>query len=1792
MRYTHKLILIVVSLWTESLFAQSVATFDQPIPDNRLTQFFDYVSGVSDSFLGVNGQGVCGVKIRFSHNHLSDLKIKLVSPGGQEITFIGNPGPGYNTQGSSWNVSFVRCSGIAAPDIGLAPFWENSGNWQKNTNYSGVYFPVENNCLESFNSGPANGLWNIQILDAEALDTGKIISASIIFCNPTGGQCSACYKKSGVWKDTTINVCAGNPGLNISVRPTFPDGGNGPGTGYKYVVGNSSNKIIALLNVPDLRLFPPGKYTIYGFAYDVNHSQFLPKADSTVDLLTWVNLYKDKNPKLCGDVTLNKITVNIFPVSQIDTITKFICMGHPVHIEDSTIVTPGVYTFFLKNEFGCDSTITYNFLPVDFSLQINSDGLLSCTHKLVKLKVNSLYIPPTTKFNWFTLDGQILGPKNLDSVNVNLPAIYFLELSGLGCVDTLSFYLDKDSTLPDIFVDNIVLDCNTPQNYFHASSSSSLVYFQWIGPNGYTSDLSDPLISVPGMYEVTAFLPGGCSVSKKVEAIGNFTLPDFNIMNVIKDCEVDTAVLSITDFPSGTVFAWQFPLGNSATGNSVSSNQNGDFLITAQGLNGCTITHTARVTFEHESPLLDVWDSELNCTHPTLLPPARLEGVFDSIAIVWPDGFVSNKADTMLDIPGTYQITLSNDSKCIAVKSFTLNNDFRSPIISINPTSFRCTTDSLRIACTITPLNANIFWTGPNQFTSSQIRPWVYEYGWYYVTAVMPNGCESVDSIYIGKQFNSPSFELNSDTITCLKSNVVLKAQVSSPNSFTIRWSGPGGFTSSSNPVTVNVPGKYWVNVRGNNGCFTNRSTLVYDFTHPPKPVIFQDSISCKQDFALVAIQNDSLFKFIKFITPGSDTLVPNLPFQTALQDTFRIILEDHYGCVQDTFVHIAIDDDVPKFALDSFHLTCKKPVVKLSIKGGSNFESVRWHFPDGTDKEAVSIDTRIAGQYSVVISNKNGCQSTAYFTIPIDTVKPKLILRDSFLTCRNPILTMQYFMNAVNPKAQWKGPFSFSSKLLYPEAKDTGIYTLTITDQYGCSALDSMHIGQGSRVPELTVANDTIRCSNRQPIIRPQTNASLPIFTWTLPDSTQINSDVLYINKVGQYWVEVIDSNLCIAKDSFFIYADTIGPVINVLSHYTINCKDSLLAIKLDTLGANQFRWKNINDTLTKYSSLIGINRPGTYSVYVQGNNGCISQDTFLVNGDFVPPKLDITSGDLNCIYNKVTLTASAQIPGAIYVWDIYGQTVMDSVYTVDTAGLYSVKVISPNGCTSDSIVEVKLDTIVPHVEVLDGSLSCDSSNYTIRSSVSNEGGVYGWFGPNNFYSDDISPVAMDTGVYYLFYNAPNGCLTVDTFTIDDNPQHPMISLRPDTLTCRDSVLLLAAVSDMHIESYDWTGPGNFASLDIVAQVMQSGLYHLTVTGDNGCPTIDSVSIAIDTIHPVSDYISNDSIFCNHRKIKLTSVLSPIGENYSYQWTSADGKILSDPDLAYIWIDDIGTYALHTMNLKNGCVTSFEKLISEKPNPLKSIDADVTPAFCEGINNGSIQITGTPFSSGIMLYSIYLDVFSDNTFYNKLRPGNYIITGIDTTGCEVSDTFHITVADDLKLELGNDTIIRLGDPVMIQANLVPDSPALAEIIWTPNLTNCVDCLSFTDYPIQSTRYSVFITTAKGCKYSDSKMVAVQSENSVFVPNTFTPDENGMNDRVLVSISPAVNQILDFVIYDRWGNQVYGIHNVYDPPSNVETWDGQFLSRPASPGVFVYMLRYKMEDGKVFIKKGDLTLLR
>lgn len=168
---------------------------------------------------------------------------------------------------------------------------------------------------------------------------------------------------------------------------------------------------------------------------------------------------------------------------------------------------------------------------------------------------------------------------------------------------------------------------------------------------------------------------------------------------------------------------------------------------------------------------------------------------------------------------------------------------------------------------------------------------------------------------------------------------------------------------------------------------------------------------------------------------------------------------------------------------------------------------------------------------------------------------------------------------------------------------------------------------------------------------------------------------------------------------------------------------------------------------------------------------------------------------------------------------------------------------------------------------------------------------------------------------------------------------------------------------------------------------------------------------------------------------------------------------------------------------------------------------------------------------------------------------------------------------------------LRIGESIQLMSSVRFSSEYT--LSWHPSDgLNCNDCLSPVLAPSESGIYKVVATDIpSGCKDSIAVKVDVSECNKVFVPNAFSPNFDGINDRFDLFTSGCFTRLVAWRIFDRWGDLVYDL-NDQSLEDDIVGWDGQINGQPAAEGVYGYRLILAYNNGTQKEFRGTVMLLR
>ncbi len=355
--------------------------------------------------------------------------------------------------------------------------------------------------------------------------------------------------------------------------------------------------------------------------------------------------------------------------------------------------------------------------------------------------------------------------------------------------------------------------------------------------------------------------------------------------------------------------------------------------------------------------------------------------------------------------------------------------------------------------------------------------------------------------------------------------------------------------------------------------------------------------------------------------------------------------------------------------------------------------------------------------------------------------------------------------------------------------------------------------------------------------------------------------------------------------------------------------------------------------------------------------------------------------------------------------------------------------------------------------------------------------------------------------------------------------------------------------------------------------EIFKSGMYADTLTAFSGC----------DSIHIIDLFVSEETIieingvlpYCEEEELILS-----VGDYETYLWS--DGSSNSN-----LLVNEQGSYSVSVTDLE-GCISIGNV---EVPEPsIITVELDTNSPTCLDENFGSLEII-TPLGAGSNYTYTLLNeeqIVTDN--YQELEPGFYDLQIEDENGCTRIDNFEIGASFELEVEILSEEIIILGDSTILYA--VTNTDSLSSIQWTPSTDlSCDDCLNPFASPSVNTTYTLLVSTAEGCIDSITYTLKVDNNVNIYIPDVFSPNEDGINEYFYIHTNPSVEKIESLKIFDRWGNQVF-INENFLPNLELEGWNGKFRSKRMNPGVYVFAAEILLKNGTRVFEKGDLLLIR
>jgi gliding motility-associated-like protein len=620
-------------------------------------------------------------------------------------------------------------------------------------------------------------------------------------------------------------------------------------------------------------------------------------------------------------------------------------------------------------------------------------------------------------------------------------------------------------------------------------------------------------------------------------------------------------------------------------------------------------------------------------------------------------------------------------------------------------------------------------------------------------------------------------------------------------------------------------------------------------------------------------------------------------------------------------------------------------------------------------------------------------------------------------------------------------------------------------------------------------------------------------------------------------------------------------------------------------------FLWST-NETTAQIDNLIG---GDNYCVTITDNFGC-EIDTCFEQAFQLEILPTVTQVDLDCNGDgdgAISIQAIGGQPPYSFDWvntttaqigsgNIPGVNIIENITNLD-GGLYSITLT--DGMT-DTIFQI--DLIEPEeitFNVLNqNDISCfDACDGFLAIEAVGGTAPFSYFLDGNATPvlNNLAIAGLCAGNHEIEVVDANNCSATYDFSLSEPAEFIAdITVNNDVSCFGGSDASITATTNGNATAYLWNTLDNTPTITGLPQ----GMYTVTVTDDNGCKDTTSVTITqpatplavtIDEIQPVSCAGEDDGI--------LEAIPVGPGTIFTYTWSDFNNNQQNDDLFA-------GTYSVTVVN-ENGCDATADYTLTE-PDPLIVSIATQDLTCVGGPDSGAMEVEDVQGGEEPYLYSVDGAVFANDSLFESLSEGGYNLVVQDALGCEQIVPFQIFGAPELEIDLGDDLVIELGQTIELDAAAIGDN-----LVYTWILTDqdyqCAtsDCQSIFLTPTATTTVAVAVNdTTSLCVGADQILIQVANNRKIYIPNTFSPNFDGINDYFMVFAKQGVQRIARLDIFDRFGGQIYSRTNL-QPNDEQAGWDGTYRGKRVQTGVYVFFVEIEFIDGDVQLFKGDVLVV-
>ena len=927
-------------------------------------------------------------------------------------------------------------------------------------------------------------------------------------------------------------------------------------------------------------------------------------------------------------------------------------------------------------------------------------------------------------------------------------------------------------------------------------------------------------------------------------------------------------------------------------------------------------------------------------------------------------------------------------------------------------------------------------WWGPSGEllgTTDTLR--VVEPGSYLGVVEAVGGCRIGQRVVITQDLDAPqvSIDVGGDLGGDVAEVVLTASILGGRPPFDVRWfEASGERLGDGVRLVVDAPGSYRVAVEGANGCSASAMAEVVRIRDLQTAYAGPDvTLTCAQPEVMLEGSATGGYEpyVYRWTNEAGESIAGTATVVVAAPGTYTLTaIGDDGRSALDTVV-VGSDMTPPSVELSaSGVLTCAEPVVTLeaTVSDVSGPILVAWGDEAGDVIAALTrVDVTEPGTYYFVAQAENGCLAEASIVVEQD-IEPPLVEARAFgtLTCDLPEveLTATIAGGRAPISVEWTdaaGAVVGTTETILVDAP--GTYTVTAIGANGCSATDTVAVTQDIERPIVSITPPAVlTCGTMSvPLTATVAGGRAPVeVEWTDAHGEVVGTTAsIAVGEPGTYTATATGANGCTASASAVVEENTAVPTVGLTASGTITCAEPIVTLEAtvsNASGSVRIVWTNEARHEISTSTRVDVAEPGTYSCFVQADNGCFTEASVVVEQDIEPPLVEaLASGTLTCDVLEVELTAAisgGRAPIAVE-WTDAGGEILGTTETilVDASGTYTVTATGANGCSAAADVVVAEDIEPPIVSIAPPDvLTCAATEVTLTATVA--GGrspiEIEWVGPSGHVAGTTAVVSVDApGTYTVTATGANGCFASASAAVEQDTAVPTVELScSGAITCAEPIATLeATVSNVSGPvRIVWTdAAGAEVSTSTRVDVSEPGTYSCLVQAENGCFTEASIAVEEDMEGPTVDAGVSGVLTCATTEVSLTVVAREGRAPYAITWRNPAGERIATTET--VFVSQPGAYTV-TATGANGCSATDTITVFE------DVEAPSVEAFASGeltCATTGIELTAI-VTGGRAPYTFSWTspdggrIGTDDTV-SVSEPGTYTVTVTGANGCSAS---------------------------------------------------------------------------------------------------------------------------------------------------------------------------------------------